>query len=104
MRRSAVLDAGIQQKHGEYFFFQHISVEEIVGNCHQVVESFFAANHLRESSRQFAYFSRVPSTRLNLILEKVLHLSGVRSTPAVNKDASQMIRNVSNRLGHISYS
>ena len=42
MRRGQIVHAGLQQQHGEDFFLQHVSVEEIVGHRDEVVEAFFA--------------------------------------------------------------
>ena len=78
-------------------------MKQIVGHPHQVVETLFAANDAGKPPRQFAQFRGIPSPRLDLVLEKTLHLRRVGSARSVDQHVSQVVCNVTDRLGHAKY-
>ena len=50
----------------------------------------FGKDGAAESLGNFAQFGGVPSARLHLVLEEVLHLFGVRRRAAVDQDATNV--------------
>src|SRR5271170_1992133 len=80
----------LEQKHGDYLFFQHQAGEKAIGDLDQEIEPVLFSHLPAKTDSGAAQVCRVPAVRLDFIFEEPLRACGMLGGATVFQKAADL--------------